>query len=802
MVAPLGSSFMAAFSVQPPGVHFDPPARVSLPNLGAEPGSEVDVFSFDHDVFEFIKTGVASIEPDGSLMRSAPGLGIFESGWGGCVTPPVPNGNSCGFSTCLKCGPDGLEPRCDRQCETCDGKSAPLQPIVGEDGSLILAANKAACEPKELPDPKITVDGKEVEEGKTFYIGLEQEVEFAIKNGAALSGKCGELEYAWSYPVGMTDDGASFKAEFDKPGSKTINLTVSCKDCSSVDPVMASVDVEVVDFMIGGKFKIIENETDMTIETKDDKKFLRGFGGFRLKLEVGSLPAALKNEVKKYTWSEDKGKFFDGFGIKAKEISGDDLAGPMKTEIHWQGPWKVTMDIDVELELELNDGRKVKGKRRIENRVVVPTNKGDDVKIMTSYLRLMGFAAGPASDKTGTYGVNGSLSVTDTYTGDIRMAVIRMQKRDQISRDGKVGDEGLGRIEEHWKDYQTAYDAFSSDGKVLVTHPMFEDWLDAGLVVLNRSYTDALHTTLGGGSRKDLLRAWVKKEGGVGHWGTKVDYRVTLGAWDNRGSIGFSQIQNRYKYGDETKGDRSPGLKNVNLYHPKEAVEAIALWAVTPGLGPSFFKAFERKDWKHSTTWAVDEYPRVGKSTTPRAGTTFEDGVKEQLGKGLAGYNQGAGKPMHGFFRDNTWPEMLRDIVPKPPATVTQTDNELIAKKAIRYGITIQEAGMVSSVSYDWTDSVAILAGTDKKCASSATGDDIELATGDVDNENVVCVCAGPDKTLNSTRNAADEILEFEFVYGEVKWKAKKNWQDERNTAFDAKVAAISLNCMTPPATP
>jgi len=90
MLAPLGSSFMLAFSVQPPGAHFDPPARIAIPNMGSPAGHVVEMFSFDHDIFEFVSIGTATTTADGAQMVSDPGFGITKAGWGGCVPPPPP----------------------------------------------------------------------------------------------------------------------------------------------------------------------------------------------------------------------------------------------------------------------------------------------------------------------------------------------------------------------------------------------------------------------------------------------------------------------------------------------------------------------------------------------------------------------------------------------------------------------------------------------------------------------------------------------------------------------------------------
>lgn len=90
MPPPNGSVFMLAGTVQPAGTHFSPPARVCVPNAGMPPGAEVDVFSFDHDIGQFLSIGPATVSEDGSLLCSNLGFGIHKAGWYGCSPPPPP----------------------------------------------------------------------------------------------------------------------------------------------------------------------------------------------------------------------------------------------------------------------------------------------------------------------------------------------------------------------------------------------------------------------------------------------------------------------------------------------------------------------------------------------------------------------------------------------------------------------------------------------------------------------------------------------------------------------------------------
>ena len=89
-------------TIQPPGVHFDPPARLMLPNTdGLAPGASTEMYSFDHDLGQFVTIGSATVSDDGSVITSNPGTGIIKGGWhaGG---NPVPPGGGSDCSECSK----------------------------------------------------------------------------------------------------------------------------------------------------------------------------------------------------------------------------------------------------------------------------------------------------------------------------------------------------------------------------------------------------------------------------------------------------------------------------------------------------------------------------------------------------------------------------------------------------------------------------------------------------------------------------------------------------------------------------
>ena len=114
MAPPNGMQPQFIVTIQPTGAMFDAPARLTLPNVDAhKPGAQVEMFSYDHDLEEFVAIGLGTVSEDGSTVRSNPGVGVIKAGWhcgaspGGSGTP-----NSCG--DCAECDGTTCQPTPDK----------------------------------------------------------------------------------------------------------------------------------------------------------------------------------------------------------------------------------------------------------------------------------------------------------------------------------------------------------------------------------------------------------------------------------------------------------------------------------------------------------------------------------------------------------------------------------------------------------------------------------------------------------------------------------------------------------------
>ena len=222
MIAPMGSGFTVAFTVQPPGTRFDPPAVVTLPNIGLPPGSEVDLFSFDHDIGEFLTVGTATVTPDGLLLRSNPGTGITKAGWAGGVPPPPPLSDTCHPGACTNCVGGRPVPKCD-ECSVCGGGS------------------KAECAPRTLDTVKVVGPGNEPD---LVVIGKGQSADLSV----TVTGTCMNRKVTWNFgDGGAAGEGESVSRVYDRGGDFTATATVECTNCGSIPSKTDTIRVVVID---------------------------------------------------------------------------------------------------------------------------------------------------------------------------------------------------------------------------------------------------------------------------------------------------------------------------------------------------------------------------------------------------------------------------------------------------------------------------------------------------------------------------------------------------------------------------
>ena len=90
-------------TIQPVGTHFNPPARMTIPNVdGLAPRAVTEMYSYDHDLASFVAIGSATVSEDGSTITSDAGAGVIKAGWH-CGGDPSSTGSAGTCPTCQKC---------------------------------------------------------------------------------------------------------------------------------------------------------------------------------------------------------------------------------------------------------------------------------------------------------------------------------------------------------------------------------------------------------------------------------------------------------------------------------------------------------------------------------------------------------------------------------------------------------------------------------------------------------------------------------------------------------------------------
>ncbi len=103
MPPPNGMQPQLIVTIQPTGARFDPPAPLQLPNVdGHAPGAQVEMYSFDHDLEEFVTIGLGTVSADGRVITSNPGVGVIKAGWH-CGSQPAGGGCANNCAACQKC---------------------------------------------------------------------------------------------------------------------------------------------------------------------------------------------------------------------------------------------------------------------------------------------------------------------------------------------------------------------------------------------------------------------------------------------------------------------------------------------------------------------------------------------------------------------------------------------------------------------------------------------------------------------------------------------------------------------------
>jgi sugar lactone lactonase YvrE len=156
-------------TIQPTGVHFDPPAAIAFPNVdGLRPGQVTEMYSFDHDLGQFVSIGTGSISEDGTTLRSDMGVGIIKGGWH-CGGDPTPTGTSANCPVCTLCDGVSCQVDPDMAGDACTpgSSSASNVGVLALSGSI---CSSGACEPVTINSVDTNGDGADLEFGNISFL--------------------------------------------------------------------------------------------------------------------------------------------------------------------------------------------------------------------------------------------------------------------------------------------------------------------------------------------------------------------------------------------------------------------------------------------------------------------------------------------------------------------------------------------------------------------------------------------------------------------------------------------------------
>ena len=218
----LGQQPRFIVTVQPPGVHFDTPAVVTFPNTeGLPPGFIAELYSFDHDLGQFVAIGTGAVSEDGTVLQADTGVGLVKGGWQFPYTPTPPAAPPTGSTADLTV--DGL---------------VYLPPQDVTSSSINHKVSQALGRPRSNATPAVTGPGVAVVGACGKIIATGYPAAGTISFQPADSNDPDVVE--WTSLAGCPNAStctATFKAK--KPG------TVTLKILDSGDTAQATKDIEL-----------------------------------------------------------------------------------------------------------------------------------------------------------------------------------------------------------------------------------------------------------------------------------------------------------------------------------------------------------------------------------------------------------------------------------------------------------------------------------------------------------------------------------------------------------------------------
>jgi hypothetical protein len=273
MIPANGTAPRLVGTLQPAGVLFNPPIQMQLPNTdGLPPGQVVEIYSFRHDLEQFVVEGTARVSADGSVIVSDPGSGLTVSGWHDIpkTSSPIPTcGDCCG--ACNKC----LLIFCVADSSQNGSACTSNDPCIANG-----KCSSGSCNGDQKQITSLTVmatdpdNPNSVPQTPILKVATPTEDVYPIAfNAQASTQNCDDIQYDWDFGDGdqETNLGPTPTHNYGVAGTYTAQVTAHCGQCQTPD------GKRVANILVG--VATIE-EVDVTVHATPNPNATTGGGSY------------------------------------------------------------------------------------------------------------------------------------------------------------------------------------------------------------------------------------------------------------------------------------------------------------------------------------------------------------------------------------------------------------------------------------------------------------------------------------------------------------------------------------------
>ncbi|MCH9650155.1 MAG: carboxypeptidase regulatory-like domain-containing protein [Deltaproteobacteria bacterium] len=246
MVPSFGLQPRFILTIQPAGAVFDPPAKFTLPNVEElQPGESTELYSFDHDLGQFVSIGPGTVSVDGTVLESDPGVGIVKAGWH-CGGNPAAVGTPHNCKPCFICNGIGCSPGCPTDLTEpfeFEGQGLNLGSCPCDDNDSCTSEDICRFTNPIFPECKgsaIGISDLRIEgNGEDVMLEIERDesgvatVSFSTEILPA-NHDCPNVEVRWKFGDGGEEIGETVSHDYLADGYFLVEAELRCLECSDV----------------------------------------------------------------------------------------------------------------------------------------------------------------------------------------------------------------------------------------------------------------------------------------------------------------------------------------------------------------------------------------------------------------------------------------------------------------------------------------------------------------------------------------------------------------------------------------